>query len=94
LFVVVAEERVEQRWVGAPRKLCHVATHEITYNNNEEAGGDIMVLLLGLRSCEIPKTRGAKLPSPEELSELITSAGGPSGRFTHAELPSGFKFLA
>jgi hypothetical protein len=31
-FIVVAEERIEQRWMKAPRKMCHVATHEINYD--------------------------------------------------------------
>ena len=76
-------ERQALRWVGAPRKLCHSATHEIIYNDATR------VLLLGLRDCHISKLRQSKLPTPEEVSDLIFSAGGPRRAFTHSELPAG-----
>jgi len=34
MFVVVAEARQPNRWVGGPRKLCHANTHEIAYRPN------------------------------------------------------------
>ena len=84
IFVIVAEERQALRWVGAPRKLCHSATHELIYNEATRA------LLLGFRSCHVSKFKQTKLPTPEEVSDLIFSAGGPRRTFTHQELPAGF----
>ena len=84
--MIVAEERQENRWIGAPRKLCHVASHEISF------GEAASVLLLALRDCHVPRAKPAKLPSPEEVSDLIASAGGPRAKFTHMEIPSGHNF--
>ena len=67
-------ERQALRWVGAPRKLCHSATHEIIYNDATR------VLLLGLRDCHISKLRQSKLPTPEEVSDhhlLLMGDPGP-----------------
>jgi len=87
MFVIVAEERLEAKWAGAPRKMCHVATHELRYSTHQR------VLLLALRDCRVPWAKPATLPTPEEVSDLVSSAGGPSGRFAHQELPSGHHFV-
>ena len=88
LFVLVAEERLEAKWAAAPRKLCHVATHELSYSATEK------VLLLALRHCRVPWAQPAKLPTPEEVSDLVSAADGPRGRFAHRELPSGHHFVS
>ena len=67
-FVVVAEEKRPRRWVGGPRKPCHVGTQEAKGRS---------VLIISLRDCssKAPLALGGLL-APADIAELVRRAGG------------------
>ena len=98
-LVIVMEERLDKRWVGAPRKLCHTCTYEVAPSSAAAARDlkDKPVLMIGIRDCRI-KSKVPKILSKEEtvaLMRLVADApeASPGGTLTIRELPAGFEHL-
>ena len=97
-LVVVMEERLDKRWVGAPRKLCHTCTYEVAVSGaTTKSLEEKPVLMVGIRDCRI-KSKGPKILSKDETVALMgLVAGAPmphtSAPLTIRELPAGFEHL-
>jgi hypothetical protein len=103
LFIVVAEERERNRWVGAPAKFCHAASFELGFTvrsaaaaaASAAAAGPSAVLMLALRDCRIPRQRPPRVPSQGELQGLLNVVLGASSvtDLHSSEFPAGRAFL-
>lgn len=90
-LVIVVEERMQNRWVGAPLKFCHVASHELGFAVGAPIGGRrSTALLLATRDCHVHAHQPASLPSRDELWALLRAATGQPKAPLHdpAELTS------
>jgi hypothetical protein len=71
-LVAVAEERLPNRWVGAPLKFCHAATHEVEFGVGAPIGGRrATALLLAVRACHTAHAAQALPLSRDELGALL-----------------------
>ena len=93
---------MNKRWVGAPRKLCHTCSYEVS-KSGVDATKDFSnkpILMIGIRDCRV-KSKTPKILSKDETSVLISKiAGDPESAYSNLndpltirELPAGFEQL-
>jgi len=74
--VVVAEDRAgsDGRWLGAPRRACHVGTRVLSYGGNSGGSGSGRILALALRDCHASSLFPPRFPGDGDLAFAAAQA--------------------